>query len=291
MTFNPRVYYLFPAFPLLFAAGGVMWETWLTAERVQWVKPVYVGTHDPDRALWRPTVVPVLPVETYIRYAAAIHFQQPRIETFKLGPLPQLYADQFGWEEMAAEVARVYNGLPPDVRARTAIFGQNYGQAGAVDLFGPKYGLPKAISGHQSYFLWGPRDYTGESVIVMEGRQEAAGGEFCGRGEGGQGGASLLDALRAFRYFLLPWIEMAAEGVLAEGEELEIGPNPAKLGTTGSRVLDAEARSTRRKTRRKRAKSKPEKTEGAEVQGTVAPALDRSKAVYRETALRAVGRL
>ncbi len=70
---------------------------------------------------------------------------------------------------MAATVARFYNTLPPDVRAKTAIFGQNYGQAGAVDLFGPKYGLPKAISGHQSYFLWGTRGYTGESIIVMDG--------------------------------------------------------------------------------------------------------------------------
>ena len=39
-------------------------------------------------------------------------------------------------------------------------------------MFGSKYGLPKAISGHQNYFLWGPRDYTGESVIVMRGKQE-----------------------------------------------------------------------------------------------------------------------
>ena len=57
-------------------------------------------------------------------------------------------------------------------RAKTAIFAQNYGQAGAIDLFGPKYGLPNAISGHQNYFLWGPREYTGESVIVMQGRKE-----------------------------------------------------------------------------------------------------------------------
>jgi len=171
MTLNPRVYYLFPAFPLLMAAGSVMWESWLAGPRVQWIKPVYIGLMVVAGVVIAPTVVPVLPVETYIRYAAAIHFQQPRIETHKLGPLPQLYADQFGWPEMVAEVARVYNGLPPDVRARTAIFGQNYGQAGAVDLFGAKYGLPKAISGHETYFLWGPRDYTGESMIVMDGRQ------------------------------------------------------------------------------------------------------------------------
>ena len=97
------------------------------------------------------------------------HFQPPKIETYKLGPLPQIFADEFGWEEMARAVAGVYNSLPPDVRPRTAIFAQNYGQAGAVDLFGPKYGLPQAISGHQSYFLWGPRGYTGESMIVMDG--------------------------------------------------------------------------------------------------------------------------
>ena len=106
-----------------------------------------------------------------LRYARATHLEQPRIENHKLGPLPQLFADQFGWEDMAATVAGVYNGLPADIRARTAIFGQNYGQAGAIDLFGPHYGLPPAISGHQNYFLWGPRGATGESMIVMEGRQ------------------------------------------------------------------------------------------------------------------------
>src|SRR5262249_50225028 len=83
-------------------------------------------------------------------------------------------ADQFGWEEMAAAVGSAYNSLAPDVRAKTAIFGQNYGQAGAIDLFGPKYGIPQgsAISGHQSYYLWGPHGYTGGSMIVMDDRPE-----------------------------------------------------------------------------------------------------------------------
>src|SRR5262249_1289388 len=84
----------------------------------------------------------------------------------------QIFADQFGWEEMAATVARVFNNLPPQVRSKTAIFSQNYGQAGAIDLFGPRYGLPSAISGHQSYFLWGPREYTGDSMIVMAGHEQ-----------------------------------------------------------------------------------------------------------------------
>jgi hypothetical protein len=169
MSMNPRTYYLFPAFPMLMAAGGVMWERGLTRRWFRWLTPVYAGLMVLMGVLVSPLAIPVLPPETYIRYAAAMGLQQPRVETHKLGPLPQLYADQFGWEEMAASVARIYNGLPADVRPKTAIYAENYGQAGAIDLFGPKYGLPKAISGHQSYFLWGPRGYTGESMIVMAG--------------------------------------------------------------------------------------------------------------------------
>ena len=172
MTFNPRVYYLYPAFPLLFAAGGVMWEAWLPAPKLAWLKASYISLLVVTGAILSPLAVPILSPENLIAYTKALHLQTPRIETHKLGPLPQLYADQFGWEEMTATVARVYNSLPPEIRAKTAIFGQNYGQAGAIDLFGPKYGLPPAISGHQSYFLWGPRNYTGESVIVMEGQQQ-----------------------------------------------------------------------------------------------------------------------
>src|SRR6266566_7438634 len=68
---------------------------------------------------------------------------------------------------MAREVGRIYNALPPEQRAKTAIFANGYGQAGAIDFFGEKYGLPKAVSNHQNYWLWGARDYTGETVIVL----------------------------------------------------------------------------------------------------------------------------
>jgi hypothetical protein len=171
VVMSPRVYYLFPAFPVVFAGGGVFWEQLLARPRLNWLKFAYPVLMLLGGAVLAPLAVPLLPPETYIRYTQAIGLQQPRIETSRLGPLPQIFADQFGWEEMAATVARVYNSLPPDVRARTAIFAQNYGQAGAIDLFGPKYGLPPAVAGHQNYFLWGPRGYTGESMIVMDDRQ------------------------------------------------------------------------------------------------------------------------
>jgi len=173
MRLSPRVYYLYPAFPILFAGGSVLSEVLLARPRSQWLKVAYPLLMVLTGAVFAPLAVPVLPPETYIVYTKALHLEPPRIETYKLGPLPQLYADQFGWEEMTATIARVYNSLPTNVRRQTAIFGQNYGQAGAIDLFGPKYGLPPAISGHQSYFLWGPRDYTGKSMIVMDDRQHS----------------------------------------------------------------------------------------------------------------------
>ncbi|MCC7155500.1 MAG: glycosyltransferase family 39 protein [Bryobacterales bacterium] len=171
LTMNPRVYYLYPAMPLLLAAGSVRWEQGLQRKPV-WRKWAWPAALAITGALLAPLALPLLPPESYIRYSKALHAAPPAIEAHRLGPLPQIFADQFGWEEMTAKVAEVYNSLPADVRGRTAIFARNYGQAGAIDLFGPKYGLPPAISGHQNYFFWGPRAYTGESVIVLQGNQQ-----------------------------------------------------------------------------------------------------------------------
>ena len=52
-------------------------------------------------------------------------------------------------------------------QAGCAILAGNYGEAGAIDHFGPALGLPAAISGHNSYYFWGPRAYTGSCVILF----------------------------------------------------------------------------------------------------------------------------
>jgi len=164
---NGRVYYAAPAYPMLFAAGAVAIEPWLSRPRLAWIKPAYASLLLVFGALMGPVVVPVLPVDTFIRYSLATHLQQPRIETHKLGPLPQFYADMFGWEEMVQVVAKAYDSLPPAERARTAIVAANYGQAGAVDLFGKKYGLPNAISSHQNYYFWADLTQPADTIIDM----------------------------------------------------------------------------------------------------------------------------
>lgn len=159
-------YYVVPIYPMLFAAGAVGFEQ-LTAERAKWSRAAYLALLVMSAAVLAPLVSPVLPVETYLRYQKAIGIKASETEHQDNGPLPQYFADEFGWEDMTRDVARVYDSLSPEEQKRTAIFGNGYGEAAAVDFFGPRYGLPKAISGHQSYWLWGPRNYTGDIMIIL----------------------------------------------------------------------------------------------------------------------------
>jgi len=174
LTMHGRMYYPAPAYPMLFAAGGAAFERWFGAVRSGgWLRPAYVALLVVTGVLLAPfSYFPMLTVNQYIAYAHFWHYEPPRIETHKLGPLPQIYADQFGWKEMAQVVADAYHKLPPEEQKNCAIFGQNYGQAGAIDLFGPQMGLPPAISAHQNYYYWGTRGYTGDCMIVMADTQK-----------------------------------------------------------------------------------------------------------------------
>jgi hypothetical protein len=172
VALRAKVYYLLPVYPVLFAPGAVWYEglfARLAARRPGWrlLRPASVALLVAGGALTAPLALPVLPVETLIRYQRALGLEAPRTEKLRLADLPQHYADMHGWEEMTAAVARVYNSLPPEERGRCAVFARNYGQAGAIDFFGARHGLPKAIGKHQNYFLWGPREYTGECVITV----------------------------------------------------------------------------------------------------------------------------
>jgi len=168
LALRAKDYYLAPVYPMLFAAGAVWWEEITARIRLlRFVKIAFPVLIVAMFAVALPMVLPVLPVEKLIGYQEAIGFKPPKSEVSHEGVLQQVYADQFGWPEMVEQVAAAYNSLPPEEREKTAIYGSNYGQAGAIDFFGARYGLPKSISPHQSYFLWGPRSYTGESVIVL----------------------------------------------------------------------------------------------------------------------------
>ena len=173
ISLNAKYYYLWPVFPMLFAAGAVWIERGLTGAPGRWLKPAFVVLLVVSGALLVPLALPVLPPQTFLRYKNALGIHGTKLEHgTNRQALPQIFADMFGWKNMARQTAQVYNSLPPQDRTQACIFAWNYGDAGAIDFYGPRYGLPDAISGHNSFWLWGPGHCTGAVVIVIGGEKK-----------------------------------------------------------------------------------------------------------------------
>jgi hypothetical protein len=170
--FEAKAYYLSPIYPMLFAAGAVALERLIQrpggSRNWNWLQPVTLSLLLVGGAIMAPLALPLLPVETLVDYLEQTGIGDSfRTENQRLGSLPQHFADMFGWEEMAATVAQVYDDLSPEEQAQAVVLTKNYGQAGAINFLGRSYGLPPAISGHQNYFLWGPGDHTGQVLITI----------------------------------------------------------------------------------------------------------------------------
>ena len=165
-------YYLAPVYPMLFAAGAIVIQSALERPIGAWLKPAIVIILLAAGAHLVPVTVPVFSPDHFIAYMKGLPFKLPVMEyQHRRAVLPQWYADQFGWNEIVAETAQAWNQLPPG-RADCAIFAQDYGQAGSIDFLGRSYGLPAALSGNQTYFLWGPRGYSGNCMIVLDDRPD-----------------------------------------------------------------------------------------------------------------------
>lgn len=167
LLLHGKIYYLAPAYVMLLAGGAVWIELRVLPRTGAWLKPVIVAPLVLGALIAAPLAMPILPVNAAVKYCAFWDVKAVHVENVPQADLPQLFGDMFGWQEQVQAIARVYHSLPPDEQKHTAILAYNYGEAGAVDYFGPKYGLPPAISGHNQYGLWGPRGYTGESAVAI----------------------------------------------------------------------------------------------------------------------------
>jgi len=124
-------------------------------------------------ATFAPLAMPLLPIDKFVSYMNWLPIKVPRSEhSHERVALPQHYADQFGWNEIVAKTAAVWNKIPEADRSGCGIFAQDYGQAGAIDFLGRQYGLPPALSGHQTWWIWGPRGYSGNCMIVLDDNRE-----------------------------------------------------------------------------------------------------------------------
>jgi hypothetical protein len=163
MALHGKDYYLAAFYPLLFAAGAAACEAWFRP-RPRAVLAVLAGMLC---ALNASAFTPILPPARLKAWQARLGVREVKQERSFDGPLMQPFSDQFGWPELAQETAAIYRALPAEERARTAVFAANYGEAGAIDQFGPALGLPPAVCAHNAYSLWGPPAEEPAAVICL----------------------------------------------------------------------------------------------------------------------------
>ncbi|MDQ1301667.1 MAG: hypothetical protein QG637_1589 [Chloroflexota bacterium] len=171
-TGSARASYLAPAYCGLLGLGAVAIERFSMGRGRTWLRPTVNGLAVSRGLATLPMALPVLPVETFVRYQTALGLSPLTEERNEMGLLPQHYADMFGWEEMVGLVVEAYQRLSIEERRRCRVFCQNYGEAGAIDVLGRRQGLPHALSGHNSYWLWGPGGAEGDVLIIIGGDRE-----------------------------------------------------------------------------------------------------------------------
>jgi hypothetical protein len=156
-----KAYYVAGGYPTMFALGAAactgLWR---------WFVAIWAVLAAANGAVALPYVLPVMSPPRLQQLLDHPGNRPPPLERAGIGaPLMQVFSDEFGWRDLAAEVGDVYRGLPPADRAKAAIFASNYGEAAAIDFYGS--GLPPALSGNNQYYLWGPRGYDGSVVIAV----------------------------------------------------------------------------------------------------------------------------
>jgi len=198
IALHAKHYYPADIYPVLFAAGGVAWESW--TRRAIVVRRLIAAAAVAAAVFFAPFTLPVLSEQRTVDYVAfalrVLHVQRTAMKTERMrtSVLPEDYADMHGWPQLAATVAGIYNGLPRAQRRQAAIVASNYGEAAAIDLFGPAYGLPPAISGHNNYWLWGTHGNTGNVVVDVNGN--------CGRDDF----PGLYRSAKLVTTFDAPWV-------------------------------------------------------------------------------------
>lgn len=168
---HSKAQYLSPAYSVLFAAGAVQLVNWLKKGFKRHLVTTYMVLIAITGFLISPLVLPVLPVDATISYFEILGVKPDSEEGKEMGDLPQHFADRMGWENMAETISYVYKGLSEEDKSQCVIIAGNYGEAASLEYFSGKYPLPKVISTHNNYWLWGFEDIKKEyKVYIVPGK-------------------------------------------------------------------------------------------------------------------------
>lgn len=151
-----RSYYLGPAYAMLIAAGAAWWGNWLAARRP-------TGRRVGWATLWGLVIAGGVVGSVVIKPVAPIDSPLWAITSDINGEVVEMV----GWPDLVEQVADIYDNIPETEKPHTAILAGNYGEAGALDLYGPQYDLPRVISGANSLWARGYGDPPPETVIVV----------------------------------------------------------------------------------------------------------------------------
>ena len=162
-------YYIAATYPTMFATGAVAWAHWGRKGLARIGLAGWGVLAVALSALAAPLALPVLSVADLRSYIAHSPLKpQQQEKSFKGTLLPQVFADQLGWHDYTDQVGAAWQKIPVAERARTGIKVENYGEAAALDIYGPAYGLPPALSGHNQYYLWGLRGQNPVNLLVVQ---------------------------------------------------------------------------------------------------------------------------
>jgi hypothetical protein len=174
-------YYLAACYPALFALGAVALAPHITTPARKAALALTGTLATAAAAFALPIALPVLAPDALAAYMQR-HGLAPQAQerNFHGTQLPQVFADQLGWHDFAAQVLVAWQQIPAEARSRTAIMADNYGEAAALDLYAAPHGLPPALSGHNQYHLWGLRgQHPADLVTFAASPAELA--PFCAR--------------------------------------------------------------------------------------------------------------
>jgi 4-amino-4-deoxy-L-arabinose transferase-like glycosyltransferase len=163
-----RANYLAPAYTSLLAGGGVVFERAARGQRWRWLPAAAAAVITLGGLVTAPLALPLLPPEQYAGYERTLGISAPVEEQTEFGEMPLHYALRFGWTELLAALEKAHATLTPAEQEQAVVFGSWFGDTGAVNFFGPERGLPRAIGGHNNYWLWGPGDASGKVVLMID---------------------------------------------------------------------------------------------------------------------------
>lgn len=169
LYFHGKNYYSLGVYPLLFAFGAVHLERFAAEHSRVWkfsfiILPFALGI------FLIPLYLPLFKPEKLAAYYKSYHAEKTgalKWEDLKNHPLPQDFADMLGWKEMTEKVSAAYSTLSDEEKKHTIIFCDNYGEAGALNFYGPKYKLPDAYSDNASFLYWLPDSVHLDNVVLV----------------------------------------------------------------------------------------------------------------------------